>query len=381
MITRNPFSSSCGVSPPHFVGRQDLIQAFKHGLHSTIEGSPRHLAFLGDRGMGKTSLLHMLNKWVKSQDCIPVYIPAYPLDKIEEVINVFFTYFSQSIPKSAIESYFKGLKSIGFNILGTGIEMKLEKPPVEPQLALTEVIKIAWKRIEKRKRKALVLLIDDIDSWAINTQAPILFILRNTFTELGREGYKVMLTVAARPVLFSEVRELQEPIVRFFEPHLLGSLSKEEVKEAVLTPLENIEISSGVFNRIYNLSEGHPFYVQMLAHSAVVFSKKGSITLRTFEEGLTEALHSLVYSSKFGDVYRKASVNERYILKLLSQEDRTLAHGEIIKRVSAEFGLSSGTVKTVLKRLSDKGLVRIPSRGRYIIFNKLFGEAIKRGAL
>jgi len=383
VITRNPFSSSCGVSPPHFVARQDLIQAFKHGLHSTIEGSPRHLAFLGDWGIGKTSLLHMLNKWIESQHCISAYISAYPLDRIEQVINLLFAHLFQSIPKSAIESYFKRLKSIGFNILGTGIETRLREPPVEPQLALTEVIKGAWKRVEKEKWKALVLLIDDIDSWAIDTHAPILFILRNTFTELGREGCKVMLTVTARPALFSEVRELQEPIVRFFEPHLIRPLSKKEVEEAVLTPLEKIKIkiSSEVLNRIYEMSEGHPFYVQVLAHSTVNCSKKGLITLRTFEEALTESLHLLVYSSKFGNIYRRASVIERDILKLLSQEDSTLTHGEIIKRVSAEFGLSSETVRTALKRLSDKGLVRTPSRGRYTIYTKLFGEAIKRGVL
>lgn len=383
MIVRNPFSSSCGVSPPHFVGRQDLIQAFKHALYSTIEGSPRHLAFLGDWGMGKTSLLHMLNKQIKSQHCIPVYIPAYPLDKIEEVINLLFAYFSKSIPRSLIRSYSKGLSSTGLTILGTGIEMKLQEPKAEPQLVLTEVIKSAWKRVEKKNWNAFVLLIDDIDSWAIDTRDPILFILRNVFTELRREGCKVMLTVAARPALFSEVRELQEPIVRFFEPHLLGPLREEEVKKAVLTPLENIKIkiSSGALKLIYDLSEGHPFYVQILAYSAVNSSKEGLINLHTFKEGLIDSLHSLVYSSKFGDIYRKASVNERHILKLLSQEDRILTHGEIIKGASAKFGLSSGTVRTALKRLSDKGLVRTPSRSRYTIYTKLFGEAIKRGVL
>jgi hypothetical protein len=57
MLHTNPFRPGSGLFPPYFAGREEEIRVFERKLRSTQDGTPMHMAVIGDWGIGKTSLL------------------------------------------------------------------------------------------------------------------------------------------------------------------------------------------------------------------------------------------------------------------------------------------------------------------------------------
>ena len=53
----NPFKPGSCLYPPYFAGRTREIEIFQKKLTQTVEGTPMHMAIIGDWATGKTSLL------------------------------------------------------------------------------------------------------------------------------------------------------------------------------------------------------------------------------------------------------------------------------------------------------------------------------------
>ena len=52
----NPFKPGSGLYPPYFADHQREIKIFENKLNQTINGTPIHMAVIGDWATGKTSL-------------------------------------------------------------------------------------------------------------------------------------------------------------------------------------------------------------------------------------------------------------------------------------------------------------------------------------
>ena len=70
---KNPFKPGKPVDPEYFGGREKELETFRQYLRYSIEGNPHNLAILGERGIGKSSLLRKFQQIASDENgCIVV---------------------------------------------------------------------------------------------------------------------------------------------------------------------------------------------------------------------------------------------------------------------------------------------------------------------
>jgi AAA+ ATPase superfamily predicted ATPase len=69
----NPFKPGKPVDPQYFGGREKELKTFEQYLQYSVSGNPHNLAILGERGIGKSSLLRKFDQIAaEERDCIVV---------------------------------------------------------------------------------------------------------------------------------------------------------------------------------------------------------------------------------------------------------------------------------------------------------------------
>jgi len=83
----NPFTPGRTVDPQFFAGRGSEIDRFTMFLKSAKGGNPMNLAILGERGIGKSSLLRKCERLVKKEKCVAVRIDLdVSVDSIDSLV-------------------------------------------------------------------------------------------------------------------------------------------------------------------------------------------------------------------------------------------------------------------------------------------------------
>ena len=368
----NPYNTETGQEPPVFVERKIEMDKFKRNLRDTKEGKPRHLAILGDYGAGKTVLLWRFENLLKKNGGIPIFVQCYTVSSFKEFYNLLLNQICQTFPKEKVKGFINRLKTVGLSAVGTGVTLGLKEKDFEPQSTLLGILKSACQTIQRRKgSRVLVFLIDDLHLVTQSLQSQILEIMRNVFTLLGREKMKAMLVVSGLPTLFPTLEKLHEAIVSFFEPQRLLYFSYGETNKAVTEPVEEygIEWSKEAVRMIYNLSEGNPYYIQLLSYYTFEHLKGRKIDTDSVKDGVTETLEHLA-ATKFLNMYESTSDSEKKVLYALFELGDYSSFTQIVEK-SCELGVLEGTSKKLIRRLYNKNLIE-KSNGKYRLSSKLF---------
>ena len=313
---RNPFTPGSGLFPPHFADREREVQEFRQCLQATLEGSPRHLAVLGEWAIGKTSLLIHLRRLAQERGALATLSVANP-EETQAFIGSLIRTLSLEVQAAYGESLWKrlakavGLKEVSLSALGASLEFRFASPG-EAQLSLQEYLRSLWNELRGRA-SAVVIAVDDLDLIADFRQTMVL--LRNTAMELGLAGAKVMIVVTGTPVLFEKMWEAHAPLVRFFEPLELGRLPEKAAREAVVKPLEGsgVRFEPEVVEQSVRLSQGQPYYLQELAYHAFETAQDGMATVETF---------ALAFERAFSTIAK--AVFERRVAGLSAGEQKLL---------------------------------------------------------
>ena len=129
---------------------------------------------------------------------------------------------------------------INLNIGIISAQRKIEKQRQAPNL--TDALQQLWEQHFKPSGVQIVfVMLDDLHYFPITTEDSAYLNLRTTFQELVNRGCNYSLVVTAHSLLFSEIAELAEPIVRFFTPFELKSFIVNEVKESIDVRLKAVK--------------------------------------------------------------------------------------------------------------------------------------------
>jgi hypothetical protein len=187
---------------------------------------------------------------------------------------------------------------------------------------------------------------------------------------------RCMLILAGRESLFSDIRSVSEPAVRFFWAVDLKPFEYNETKEAIKKPLKNSSITfdDDCIRKIHELSQGHPYFVQVFAYNLFSFRENDKITLEDLNKNYSQVL-SYVGMRLFDSLYNNISLNEQEVIQGFTKSEKDiLSNTEISELTNVK------SVNRYLKNLSDmKPAVLIKEdRGRYKLFHPLFKEYLKR---
>ncbi len=374
----NPFTPGHTVDPQFFAGRKKEIDKFKMFLKNTCQGNPMNMAILGERGIGKSSLLRMCENLARTQRCIVVRVD---LDAAIPTINDLIVTILQAIKQEG-EAYSKVFKAsekakrffdtykISAGIMGVSLGLDRHKQASSHEVRL-ELQKV-W-RIVKEYVPAIVIMLDEAEQ--LERIEGSLQFLRNTFSRLAEEKVNFMLLLSGKLSLFPKIKEIHSPLARFFNPISLSELIPEESIEAIEKPLSSssFRFTNEVKNKIVEASQGHPYIIQLFgfylcekAASQLIDKNAYAATLPIIMDGLTKQL--------FEDYYRTSSPLEQNILKVIAGEKgAVLDFSLIVKRVKQP----ANKVSNLLNRLCEKDCLKKVSRGRYRLFHNLFKDYLR----
>ncbi|MCK4249243.1 MAG: ATP-binding protein, partial [Candidatus Omnitrophica bacterium] len=238
----NPFTPGKTVDPQFFAGRKNEIDRFTMFLKSVKDGNPMNLAVLGERGIGKSSLLRKLENLAKQGKCV---VTRIDLDSSINSIDSFIYQILTGIKKEGclysklfslsdkIKRFFDEYQiSIGL----PGASLKANKKASPSSLEARDELKRIWNNISQGV-PAVIIMMDEAEQ--LESIEGSLQFLRNIFGRLSEEKCGYMLVLSGKLTLFKQIKKIHSPLARFFNPITLKELTKEETVEAIEKPLSD----------------------------------------------------------------------------------------------------------------------------------------------
>ena len=243
-----------------------------------------------------------------------------------------------------------------------GVSVSREIPKTSPAVAFEKILNVIYDELGS-DNPVLILLFDDLQRIMGNDETmKIMSILQNALVELNLKGKNIMSVITTSEDIFNKIQDKLDSAARIFEPYLIGPLSYNEVYDAINIPIkkQNVVFEEDVIKEIYELSNGIPYYMQILAYSCF----EEADTMNNFKK--TSLI--ILAQREFKSLFSKSTTEERKILCLMAQSDETILSYPHI-RDNAHL---NSEPSALLKSLISKNMIIKPARGKYKLKNNLF---------
>jgi Cdc6-like AAA superfamily ATPase len=256
----------------------------------TIAERGRHAVLFGERGVGKTSLVQIVQYLVPAAPKTVRYIrvPAYPQDTFHSLANRVFKRikFRADIGENGVQEYDVSQTFVG---------------EVTPDDFLRECQHFSLNEIP-------IIVIDEFNE--IN-HAPTSLLMANTIKALSDEGVNCTLIVVGVADNVGQLMHNHESIQRCTEQISMPRMNKDELFEVLDSRLKQLgfEISGDARWKIITLAKGLPAYVHGLGKYACLDALSDAGKLVVQEANVDAAIGSLIASSdrSFKDAYEAAT--------------------------------------------------------------------------
>ncbi len=384
MIGQNPFTPRSGQEPRVFIGREKEIRIFEKHLKDAFNKKYNHFITTGGWGIGKTTLLKEFKKIAQSKSIFSstLNVPEFVgKDLLSPVINL-ITQLPRNLPikREKLKSFYESMKGIGITIpvIGGGIEFKEKKKfEGDPQgLLLDSLIKL-WKSL-KNDMKTLVVLLDDVQNYKLIPE--FLTLLKNVLSDsefIENTGYLFILSSTDDG--WNMFLQKFNPVGRYFIPILkLENISKESSDILIQESLKEtgVKFNSEVNKSVFEVTEGHPFLIQIICHYLFDNQIKGKVSIEQFDTSLNQAISEL-NPIILDPLYDKASRQEKDILHLMSSEYKVYTFEEL-QTLTKNLKIKKGNLFTAINRLCEKGIIIKMDRGKYRIINKILNIYLEK---
>ncbi len=261
--------------------------------------------------------------------------------------------------------------SFEFRVPGLSARRQQRKTP-ENTVSAAEFLRQAllhlWEKAFRALGYGVIIVLDDVN--LLQTIDPnALMLLRAVFQDLHMYHARYALVVTGPTDLFSGVRDIAEPLTRFFEHLTLTALSRDDVGGAIREPIRAsgvpLRVDDDAVSWIWERTQGHPYFVTYMMHyvfQTAIDQGWDRITPTRLQTQWPNTMARLA-RSKFMDDWNAATPSEQQALLALAQ-----GHAGVANR-----GL--------VTRLIRKGLVTKIDRGQYRLYHPLFQEYVLAIAL
>ena len=320
----NPFTLTFGITPEHFIKRDEIKSKIMSDFNSEKPESNVYI-LTGVRGAGKTVMLNSLKKeFEKLDDWITITINP-EMDILEGIASKLYE-------KGAIKHYF--IKpSFDFSFQGLGFSLKGENPIKNIETLLEKMLTII-----KKKKKKILIAIDEISN---NNNVRV---FSHTFKNMVNDDMPLYLLATG---INENVYNLQNEKTLTF----IYRAKKIEVKPLSLTPIaisykKVLGLSETEANKCAALTEGYASAYQILG-SILYESKKKAIDDEILQE-FDIALEEINYDKLWSDL----SENDKKFLFGFTKQKNNKAI-DVIKA----SGIKQDSYAKYRERLMKKGII------------------------
>lgn len=393
----NPFKPGSIIHPGMFAGRLDELRTLETVLFQTKNGNAEHFLIHGERGIGKSSLLMILNYYAtglittiesNKYNFLTLSVEIEPNDTYEELIRKVARELQRQLDKNqAVKKRLKDVWQFITNWEVLGVKYNRETTPADAMLEeLADKLATIGNTIAQDEG-GVFLFIDEADKAPISTGlGEFVKFLTERLTKRGANN--VGVGVVGITGVIKKMRDSHESSVRILTQIRLSVLGDSERKEVVNLGLDEAEKKNGfrvsidddALGLISALSEGYPHFIQQYAYSSFAQDTDNNIdvvdvaTGLTKENGALDQLGMRYFENMYTDEVR--SDDYRTVLQVIAQHSPDYVQR---KTILNESGLKKHTVDNALNALKKRGTVKTKSgtKGRYRLPSHSFATWIR----
>lgn len=382
----NPYSPGAGHSPPELAGRDAIIENVGIALERIRRGRPtKSVLMVGLRGVGKTVLLDHLNIIAEAKGLLTTRAEApedrsLPAILAPQLRGALLLLSKKEQVRDLAHRALRGLAGFvgALRLKYDDIEVGLDFEP-EPGLAdngdleldLQSLIEVIG-RAAQAGETAVILFIDELQ-YVKETELAALITALHRAAQLK---LPITLVGAGLPQLRGRMGKAKSYAERLFDFPEIGALNREASWKAIVNPAleENIEYEEEAVNRIIEVTEGYPYFLQEWGKHVWDIADASPIELSDVENASDVAIAALD-ESFFRVRFDRLTPTEKKYLRAMSElgagPHRSGDIAEILNRkVESVAPLRNGLI--------GKGMVWSPHHGDTAFTVPLFDQFMKR---
>jgi hypothetical protein len=406
----NPFRPNSPINPGMFVGRVDELARLESALIQTRVGQPAHFMIVGERGIGKTSLLLYLDFVARGKipigtDTVHFLVLGLDVDAsttqlglIERIRMHLENELGSTEPARAfLKDTWAFLQRVRVMDSGLGsVESNMSAEVIMDEFALS-LAKVADRtccadeNLFSAKYDGILLVIDEADNCSADLQLGSF--LKLLLERLQRRGCNRVLTgLAGLPELRSRLHASHPSSLRIFEQLQLGRLSAEEVGMVIDMCLagankdnvEQTEITPEARTSLISLSEGYPHFIQQFGASAFGADRDNIIDFEDVkrsafgDRGALDLIGDRYYRNDFYNKIQQE--NYRQVLRIMADDlDEWVPRAKIRSKFKGKNSTLNNAIKAlrdrhiILSKEGEKGVYRLQHKG-FALWIKLYAD-------
>ena len=361
--TQNLFQPTFGNRPEQYIGRDGVIEQFMSGLRGPIGSRNRCTLFLGQRGMGKTSLLLELNDRAQKEGYVVARVTAH-----------------EGMPKAIIEQfqlngskYFndekRKLTGLTAGVLGFSFGLTFSEA-AERQYGFRSKMSLLCDRLAEKGMGALIL-IDEVRTSAAMREVAA------AYQELVGDRKNVAIAMAGLPHAVSNL--LNDGVLTFLNRATrveLGLISTNLIRAYYERAFKSIGIdaSDEILDRAALLTRGFPYLMQLIGYYVIQYTQEHSVVTDEILDKAEKAAMGDMEDNVFKPILNPLSDNDRIFLKALARCGETVTTA----RLQAELGRKGPAIQPYRKRLIEAGVIESPRRGELVFAVPYLPEYLQR---
>ena len=396
----NPFNPNSPTGPGMFAGRGKEIDSIAQILLQTKANKGHGFLLLGQRGIGKTSLLNLVKFQAEGSietkgeklNFLVIEIDITKETNLYTIIKKIELALKRKLAKSeptrklfADIWNFLGRIEVAGTKVNTSKEFDKELLFEEFSYSLADTLKrITAKAGEKfeNTHDGILLIIDETDNASKDLDL-------GTFVKLlmersQKEGsQQLMIAVAGLPKTKEILIESHPSSIRIFEELNLDRLSDDDIKYVIKRVLDHseklngqrIEIEELAEHNLVRLSEGFPHFIHQYGYCAFELSDGKTITDNNIQQGAfgnNGAIEKIGDKYYRDDFYNKIKVDSyRQVLIIMAEK---LDDWVTKKHIKTKFKGQSATLDNAINALRTRGIIlsKEGTQGTYRLQDKGF---------
>lgn len=381
---RNPFEFGSLVANTSFCNRSkelaDLVAHMKNGTN---------LFLYGERRIGKTSLVKAALARLPKKQFLTVYVDLWPTED-ENTFSSAYAAATATAFHSKLDDMLDWA-SRSFPALNPSITINDQgQPEFSIHLAARHVSRTTLKAVleaphkeAQRKKINVVVVLDEFQQMLLYKDDYIVRQLRSTIQEHQNVSY--IFSGSRKHLIQSMLQDKKQPLYGSGAHYLLGAIALDHWIPFITNNFNNTgkHIEPGTIAKIYQLTEGHPFYTQHLCHliwelTADNGTAGDSIADSTTTSDTTSrALEILLERQRYAyeTLWESLTQKQRRLLEGIAFEPNAQIYS-LDFLIKYEIGRAS-TAQAALKKLLERDIID-RDREFYFVSDRFFRLWIRR---
>lgn len=397
----NPFVPNYPVGPGMFAGRVEMIQSIEQHLLQTRAGIPTNFMIIGERGIGKSSLLSYAKHMAQGETTLTgekfnflvleadVSAETNQIDFVKRLkLNLENNLEKSEAIRSFIDDAWDFLQRIEFGSVSLKEKEAMDESQLIDQLAYS--LEKTERRLCREEKAAgllnvkfdgILILIDEADNASDSLNlGSLLKLLAERLQKIG--STHIMFGIAGLDELGDVLYKSHPSSLRIFDQIRLDKLNGNEMNEVISRALDlalhynkiQAKITEEARLTLLDYSEGYPHFIQQFGYSAFAMDRDNNIEgsdVTMGAHGPNGAIAKIGERYYKGEYERITRESEKKILRIMAD-----LPGDWVskRRIQAKYRGSSSTFNSATNALVNSGIVvsHQIKKGNYKLRHKAF---------